>query len=133
MHRTAAKAKRKVLNRTGNLKARESNGQIRTDISTIKSSKNSDIIVSKPNWLMVIDKSSGVKLFSFHKNKDDIVPYLEETFSRFKYDESPVLKVRCDNARENKSTEREVNSGKWRLNIKFENTARNTPQRNSFT
>ena len=92
MHRTAAKAKRKALNRTGNLKARESNGQIRTDISTIKSSKKSDIIVSKPNWLMVIDERSGLKLSSFHKHKDDIVPYLAEKFSRFKYDGSLVLR-----------------------------------------
>ena len=112
MHCTAAKAKRKVLNRTGNPKTRESNGWIGIDISTIKSSKNSDIIVTKPNWIMVIDERSGLKLSSFHKNKDDIVPYLAENFSRFKYDGSPVLKVRCDNAGENKSTEKEVNSRK---------------------
>ena len=133
MHCTAAKAKRKALNRTGNPKARESNGRVGIDISTIKAPKDSDIIVSKPNWLMVIDERSGLKLSSFHKNKDDIVPYLAEKFSRFKYDENPVLRVRCDNAGENKSTEREVNNSKWRLNIKFEYIARNTPQQNSFT
>ena len=82
---------------------------------------------------MVIDERSGLKLSLFHKNKDDIVPYLAEIFSRFKYDGMPVLKVRYDNAGENKFTEREVNSRKWRLNIKFEYTARNTPQQNSFT
>ena len=49
---------------------------------------------------MVIDERSGLKLSSFHKSKDDIVPSLAEKFSRFKYDGRPVLKVRCDNARE---------------------------------
>ena len=38
MNCTAAKAKRKALNCTGNPKARESNGRIRIDISTIQSS-----------------------------------------------------------------------------------------------
>ena len=56
MHCTAAKAKRRALDRTGNHKAKESNGRIGIDISTIKSSKKSDIIVSKHNWLMVIDE-----------------------------------------------------------------------------
>ena len=133
MHCTTVKGKRKALNRTGNPKRRKSNGRIGIDISTIKSSKNSDIIVSKPNWIMVIDERSGLQLSSFHKNKDDIVPYLADKFSMFTYDGSPVLKVRCDNAGENKSTEREVNSRKWRLNIKFEYTARNTPQQSLFT
>ena len=77
---------------------------------------------------MVIDERSGLKLYSFRKNKDDIVPYLAEKFSRFKYDRSPVLKVRCDNTGENKSTEREVNNRKERMNIQFEYTTRNTPQ-----
>ena len=34
---------------------------------------------------------------------------------------------------EKKSTEKEVNNRKWRLNIKFEYTTRNIPQHNSFT
>ena len=70
---TTAKAKQNTLDRTRNSKARESNERIGIDISTIKSPRKSEIIVSKPNWLMVVDEMSGVKISSFHKNKDDII------------------------------------------------------------
>ena len=52
---TAAKAKQKILSRSGKDKARESNARVEIDTSVVKPSKIPGIIVSKPNWLMVVD------------------------------------------------------------------------------
>ena len=43
-----------------------------------------------------------------------------------------MLIIRCDNAGENYKLEKECNSHKYKFNIKFEFTARNTPQQNSL-
>ena len=92
MHCTAVKIKKKTLDRTGNPNTRESNGRIGIDINIIKPSRKPEITVSMLNWLRVIDERSGVNLSFFHKNKDYIVAYLAEKFSRFKYDGSLVLR-----------------------------------------
>ena len=44
-----------------------------------------------------------------------------------------VIKIRCDNAGENRSMERVVKGKKYRLDIEFEYTARKTLQQNYFT
>ena len=112
LHCTAAKAKQKNVNRGGNTKARESNGRVGIDISTIKAPKKSEIRVSKPNWLMWIDERSGTKISSFHEYKSDIVEHLAAKFVKFKRAGIPVIKVRCDNAGENKAFEKETNGRK---------------------
>ena len=43
-----------------------------------------------------------------------------------------VENIRCDNAGENKDLEETFNGEKWKLNINFEYTARDTPQQNSL-
>ena len=40
--------------------------------------------------------------------------------------------VRCDNAGENKSLEKEMNGSKWKLNVQFECTSRSILQQNSL-
>ena len=112
------------------MKARKSNGRVGIDISTIKAPKKSTVKVTKPNWLMWIDERSGLKMSSFHQNKDDIVEHLATKFVKFIKVGMPVDKVRCDNAGENKSVEKEVNGKKYRMGIDFEYTARHTPQQN---
>ena len=98
------------------------------DISTVKPSKKSEIIVSKFNWLMVVDERRGAKISSFHNQKDGIVGYLATKFLKCRNTGIPVLRVRCDNAGENRSVEKTINGRKWRLGIEFEYTVRHTPQ-----
>jgi hypothetical protein len=40
--------------------------------------------------------------------------------------------IRCDDGGENKALEHQMKSSDWKINIKFEYTGRNTPQRNSL-
>ena len=98
------------------------------DISTIKAPKKSEIKVSKPNWLMWIDERSGTKMSSFHEYKNNIVDHLAAKFVKYKRAGILVIKVRCDNAGENKAFEKEINGRKYKLGIEFEYMARNTPQ-----
>ena len=97
----ATKAKQKWLSRSRNDKTRESNERVGIGIITVKSKKKFGIIVSKPNWLMVIDERSGTKISSFHKEKDDIVGYLAAKFLKYRNVGIPILRVWCDNAGEN--------------------------------
>ena len=59
--------------------------------------------------------------------------YLETKFLKYRNEGIPVLRVRCDNAGENRSMEKEINGHKWKVGIEFEYTTRHTPQQNSFT
>ena len=122
MYYTAAKTKQKGLSRSGNAKATVSNRRVGIGISTVKPRRKSEIIVSKPNWLTVIDERCWTKLF--HKQKDDIVGYLADNFQKYRNMGIPVLRVRCDNTGENRSVEKEINGHKWRLDVKFQYTTR---------
>lgn len=90
MYCITAIAKQKTLNCTRNPKTRESTGQIGIDISTNKSPRKSEIIVSMISWMMVVNEGNCVDISSFHKNIDDIVEYLVEKLSNFKILESCV-------------------------------------------
>ena len=58
---------------------------------------------------------------------------LATKFLKYRNTGIPVLRVRCDNAGENRSVEKEMNGRKWILGAEFEFTVRHTPQQNSFT
>eukprot|EP00957_Ditylum_brightwellii_P031781 2410183-Ditylum_brightwellii.AAC.1 len=53
-------------------------------------------------------------------------------FHKLKESGMPVKVIRCDNAGENLLLQKQANSAAWKLNIKFEYTARDTPQQNSL-
>jgi hypothetical protein len=40
--------------------------------------------------------------------------------------------IRCDDGGENRALENRINSSDWKMGIKFEDTGRDTPQRNSL-
>ena len=114
-------------------RSNEPNGRIYLDISIIKKPKSNDQVkkVNKGNWCLIVDEYTGFKTTIFTQTKSGMVKPVCEQLSRWKQQGKKVKIIRCDNAGENMKLEKECNSNEQSLNIKFEFTARNTPQQNA--
>ena len=98
------------------------------DISTIKAPKGVRVNVTKPQWRILIDHRTMMKFSDFYCKKSDMVEPTCELFNKWKEERKPVKQLRCDNAGENISLEKRQASAAWKMNIKFEYTAKHTPQ-----
>ena len=105
--------------------------EIGIDLSTIKAPKDSEILVSKPNWRMIADKRTGIKFSGFYETKNGMVEPTCQLIDKWKQEGNEVKKIRCDNGGENIGLKSELSGSKWKLNPDFEFTARDTPQQNS--
>ena len=80
-------------------------------------------------WVLFVDDYSDFLFGMYMKNKSDLVDEGIKLIKKIKNDHGVAIKkIRCDNAGENKSLEKEIiEKG---MNICFEYTAANTPQQN---
>ena len=80
-------------------------------------------------WVLFVDDYSDFLFGTYMKNKSDLAHEGVKLINKIKNDYGVVIKtIRCDNAGENKSFEKEIiEKG---MNIRFEYTAANTPQQN---
>eukprot|EP00980_Cylindrotheca_fusiformis_P010432 scaffold2318_cov88-Cylindrotheca_fusiformis.AAC.1 len=124
------KAKQKSLPKeTNHQVASADQRRIFLDISTIKRS-DTQKIVSKGQWRLVVDEITQLKMSGFFDTKNGMVEPTCEMLQQLKADGIVVKYVRMDNAGENLKFEQRANSAAWKLAIKPEYTARNTPQQN---
>ena len=108
------------------------NGRVALDISTIKAPKALKLTLGKPNWRIMVDELTGMKFSDFFATKNGMVEPTCEKLNLWKDAKIPVTYLRMDNAGENKALHTRMNSVDWKLNIKPEYTARDTPQQNSL-
>jgi hypothetical protein len=80
----------------------------------------------------VIDEEIQLKVSSFYKSKDAMLEPLCERMNRWKESGCAITNMCLDNAGENKLLKKRSDSKDWKLRIKFEFTARDTPQQNSI-
>ena len=71
-----------------------------------------------------------MKFSNFYAHKDDIVEPSCKELHKWKQAGIVVKFIRCDNAGENKSLQKHLQSADWKLNVNFEFAARDTPQQN---
>ena len=90
--------------------------------------KNTNI--TNINWHLMVDEYSGYKISCFYATKNGMVEPTCQQYQLWKSNDKPVHVVQQDNASENKILESRCSSADWKLNIKFEYTARNMPQQN---
>lgn len=105
--------------------------RIHLDLSSIKAPKGIPRI-GKPFWQMMVDDRTGYKVSMFHEKKSDMVEPTCELLYRWQQNNIPVKYICADNAGENKSLQQTAQGARWKLNLKFEFTAANTPQQNSL-
>ena len=82
------------------------------------------------HWRIMVDEATGLKSTKFVKTKDGMVEPTLKELQRLKHQNRGVRYIRCDNGGENKALQKKIDSTEWNLGIKFEYTARNTPQQN---
>ena len=127
----AGKAKQKNVPKQSEHKPSTKNGErVFLDIATVKKPSGTNIRVSKPNWRILVDERTGLKVSDFYATKDRMVDPTCDTLNRWKQAGKPVKYLRCNNAGENKLLQKTCNGKDWKLDIEFEYTTRNTPQQN---
>ena len=77
-----------------------------------------------------MDERTGFKSSMFFSTKDGMVEPTCVEFDKWKQEGKPVRILRMDNAEENKLLEQRSGSADWKLGLKYEFTARDTPQQN---
>ena len=119
------KAKRMKLNKESTNQSRVPGERLMIDISSVKTKDSKRI---GKYWLLLVDEATSMKWSFFLKSKDAQVPLLTGFIKTLQNQEKKVKYIRCDNAGENRSLQHALeNEG---MNIKFEFTARETPQQN---
>ena len=86
----------------------------------------------KPHLHIVVMEAMQLKFVHFFETKDGMVEPTCELFSCWKHAGHGVEIICLDNAGENLALQNRCNSATWQLGIKFEFTARDTPQQNSL-
>ena len=119
-----AKAKQKPVPKVDTNKSSTPGERLCIDTSSVKTSKSLQRF-----WVLVEDQATCMKWSFFVRNKDDQVSWIMELIEEIESNtKRKVRYIRCDNAGENKTLEREIK--KKRKSIAFEYTSRNTPQQN---
>ena len=118
------KAKRNNMNKAATNKSTKAGERLMIDISSVKNNRKN----GKKYWLMVIDEASSMKWSYFLQNKADQTNCVISLIKELNSNEKTVKKIRCDNAGENQSLQKQCQAEG--LGITFEFTARETPQQN---
>ena len=82
------------------------------------------------NCLIMVDEYSSMTISLFCDTKNGIVEPTCEIFENWRQNGRPVNFIRCDNGGENVKLESRAKRKDWKLNLEFEYTGRDTPQRN---
>ena len=116
-------------------KIMEINERVSLDLSKIKVPTNKEVNdpdIRNPQWRLIVDAATGRKFSEFYVSKDKMVEPTCEQLQTWKNEDRPVRIIRCDNAGENLKLEQRLKSNDWKMGeIKFEYTARATPQQNA--
>jgi hypothetical protein len=89
-------------------------------------------LLPKPNWLIVVDETTTCKFSEFFGTKKEIEEFCCELFKKWSQQGITVTHVRMDGAGENRTLQKRAESVDWQLGIRFEYTARDSPQQNSL-
>ena len=119
------KAMRLRMNKESKNKAKEAGERLMIDISSIKSTTKKRI---GKYWLLVVDEATDMKWSFFLKKKSAQVAVLIGFIKGLMAQDKKVKYIRCDNAGENHALKNKMDLEG--LNVKFEFTARMTPQQN---
>jgi hypothetical protein len=111
-------------------KATVINGRWFHDNSTLKIHK-SETGTSKI-WDLTIDELTGLPFTGIYNKKNEFIENMCQCIQAQKARGYPVLIMRQDNSGENKKLEKRLQSADWKLQVKMEYTAADTPQQNAL-
>jgi len=120
-----AKARRANLNKKAKNPVKQPGKRLMIDISSVRSRENNK---AGRFWLLVVDEATSMKWSFFLSSKKQQVSVLQGFLKQLNEMGHKVKHIRCDNAGENVSLKNELE--KQGSTIRFEYTARATPQQN---
>ena len=136
---TVGKAKQKNVPKSSTHQVAGNAGErIFLDVSTVKQpavlgggeAVGEDRKLNKSNWRIMVDEKTQLKFSNFFETKSGMVEPTCEQFSKWIKDGFPLRYVRLDDGGENIKLQSRCQSESWKLNLVFEFTGRDTPQRN---
>jgi hypothetical protein len=126
-----AKARQKnVLKISTGEKATVINGRWFHDSSTLKVHKGKK--GSSKIWDLIIDELTGIPFTGLNNKKNEFIESMCQGIQAQTARGHPVLIMRQDNAGESKKLEKRLHSADWKLPVKMDYTAANTPQQNAL-
>jgi Reverse transcriptase (RNA-dependent DNA polymerase)/Zinc knuckle len=132
-----AKARQKNIKHTNQMSLideKEKNaGRVHIDISSVQNNESAEVESTyKPYWRIMVDERTQMKFSDFFVTKRGMIEPTCKLIYTLKEAGKNINIIRCDDGGENKALEQRINSSDWKLNVKFEYTGRDTPQRNSL-
>ena len=113
-------------------KADKYNGRVYHDIATVKESENDKSLGQRMVWHITARETVNFKRSRFVVAKSDKPKDMCTFMQQEKSCGHPILIIQQDNADKNKKLVTLAHSQDWKLATIFENTARKTPQQNSY-
>ncbi len=104
------------------------NGRWFHDSSTLRLHKGDK--GSNKIWDLTVDELTGIPFTGIHNKKNEFIESMCQKNQAQTARGHPVLIMRQDNAGENKKLKKRFKSAYWKLPVKMEYTAANTPQQN---
>jgi hypothetical protein len=129
---SVGKARQKNLGRSDENEDVAKEDKLHIDCSTIKSADTG----KKPNksmWRIMVKAATNFKIIDFYTSKNKMVEPTVEKMHKLKELKILPTIVRIDKGGENKLLKQRAESKDWKFGLKYEYTARNTPQQNSMT
>jgi hypothetical protein len=128
------KAKQKNVPKKSEHVVSKKNGErLFLDITSMTGEKDGIKPNEKKNWRILVDERTQMKFSLFSATKDGMVVPTLEHIGRMNKNGMTVKYIRLDNAGENVKLQKVSNSKDYKMNLKFEFTARNTPQQNHLS
>jgi len=114
------------------VKAVKYNRRVYHAIATVKENEEDKSLGRKMVWHITAEETVNFKRSKFFVTKSDMPKDMCVFMQQEKSCGHPILIIRQDNAGENKKLVTLAHSKEWKLETIFENTARKTPQQNSY-
>ncbi len=83
-------------------------------------------------WDLTVDELTGIPFTGIYNKKNEFIESMCQRIQAQTARGYPVLIMRKDNAGEKKKLEKRLQSADWKLQVKMEYTAANTPQQNAL-
>jgi hypothetical protein len=113
-------------------KAEKFNGRMYHDIAFVNESNDDKKLGLKSVWHVIAEETVIFKTSKFFVSKSKMPTYMWEFMESEKVRGHSIAIIRQDNAGENKKLLTLAHSKDWRHEAIFKNTARKTPQQNSY-
>ena len=108
-----SQAKQKNMPKVNGVSGNKIGEKVYLDISTIKKQNEELPAVTKPDWHMLVDEATRLKISAFYELKNGMVEPMCKKFQNWKQADHPVVCVWQDNTDKNQLLQSPCDSAAW--------------------